>query len=122
MQYIIFTEKSFAEYTKNNISILHVFHGSDLNFTYQTQSQGSRNELNILLMVNNDISSGDMYYIKINMELNNYRYGYGYRHRHSWNVYLYKCTLIHRREYISLPGGSAQRLCNVQVNVSIFQL
>ncbi|XP_021936972.1 uncharacterized protein LOC110838250 isoform X1 [Zootermopsis nevadensis] len=113
---LILQEKSFAEYTKNNISILHFFHGNDLNFTYQAQSQGSRNELNIFLMVNNDISSGDMYYIKINMELYNYRYGYGYGHRHRWDVYLYKCTLIHRQEYISLPGGSARRLCNVQVN------
>jgi hypothetical protein len=112
-----FAEKRFAEYTMNNISTPHVLRGSDLKFTYQVQSgESGYNEMNIYLMVNNhNVISGDMYYIKMDGQIYNYRYG-------NLNMYLSKCTSLYNSgDRISLPGESAERWCARQTHVSIFQ-
>jgi hypothetical protein len=111
-----FTEKSFTEYTNNNISEPHVLSGSDLNFTYQEQSRASSYDLKIFLMVNNhSIVSGDMYYIQMSGSFSSDR------NKIIQNVQLIKCTSLTNNERISLPGESAQRGCNVH-SVSIVQL
>jgi hypothetical protein len=119
-----FTEKSFTEYIKNNISTPHVLHGSDLKFTYQPQGETSSTvELNIFLMVNNhNIISGDMYSINMNGQIYGYGYSVATRNTRIWNVDLRKCTSLRNSgSSSSLPGEIAQRWCNVQTSVSIFQ-
>jgi hypothetical protein len=109
-----FTEKSFTEYTNNNISAPHVLNGSDLKFTYQAQIDASTHDLNIFLMVNNhSIVSGDMYYIQ--MKGDQYYFDYS----RNWHVELRKCTSLTTHNRFSLPGESAQRWCYVH-RVSIF--
>jgi hypothetical protein len=112
------------EFTRNNISTHHVLRGSDLKFTFQTQSGSSDSTLAIFLMASNhNILSGDMYYIKMNSAIYQQYGQYGqYGRRREWNTFLSKCTTVHENEHMSLPGESVHRRCNlIQTQVSISQ-